>query len=207
MPPLFYCLGAYLVFLLHGLAVNQLCLILYLSKTAFSFFFSLIILFIYFWLCWVSVAVKAFSLVAASGSYSLVMVCCLLIFVVSLIGERSLSCSEACGIFLDQGFNPCLLHWPLYSLLLSHHGSPNLLSWVIINLEESPTLFLFYSTQMGLTIYSPTLSHSESPRDWQNGLKTTLCMCVCACVCGGGVVVWGHLIFGEIHSLNRGAVK
>ena len=27
------------MFLLHGLAVNQLCLILYLSKTAFSFFF------------------------------------------------------------------------------------------------------------------------------------------------------------------------
>ena len=60
------------MFLLHGLAVNQLCLILYLSKTAFSFFFYLIILFIYFWLCWVSVAVKVFSLVAASGSYSLV---------------------------------------------------------------------------------------------------------------------------------------
>ena len=123
-----------------------------LKQTCFIFFFSLIIFFIYFWLCWVSVAVKAFSLVAASGSYSLVMVCCLLIFVVSLVGKHSLSCSEACGIFLDQGFNPCLLHWPLYSLLLSHHRSPNILSWVIINLEESPTLFLFYSTQMGLTI-------------------------------------------------------
>ena len=22
-----------------------------------------------------------------------------------------LSCSEACGIFLDQGLNQCLLHW------------------------------------------------------------------------------------------------
>ena len=65
---------------------------------------------------------------------------------------------------------------------------------------------------MGLTISSPTLSHLESPRDWQNGLKTTLCVracvrvCVCVCVCGGVVVV-GHLIFGEIHSLNRVAVK
>ena len=22
-----------------------------------------------------------------------------------------LSCSVACGVFLDQGLNPCLLHW------------------------------------------------------------------------------------------------
>ena len=34
------------------------------------------------------------------------------------------SCSEACGIFLDQGLNRCLLHWLVDSLLLSHQGSP-----------------------------------------------------------------------------------
>ena len=32
--------------------------------------------------------------------------------------------SKACGIFLDQGWNPCLLHWQVDSLLLSHRGSP-----------------------------------------------------------------------------------
>ena len=127
MSPSSYCLGAYLVFLLHSLVVNQLCLILYLSKPAFYFFF-LIILVIYFWLCWVFVAGKAFSLVAVSGSYSPVMVCCLLVFVVFLVGECSLGCAEACGIFLDQGFNPCLLHWLEYTLPLSHHRSPYLLS-------------------------------------------------------------------------------
>ena len=33
-------------------------------------------------------------------------------------------CSAACGIFLDQGSNPCLLHWQADSLPLSHQGSP-----------------------------------------------------------------------------------
>ena len=33
------------------------------------------------------------------------------------------SCSVACGILLDQGSNPCLLHWQADSLPLSHQGS------------------------------------------------------------------------------------
>ena len=34
-----------------------------------------------------------------------------------------LSCSEVCKIFLDQGSNPCLLHWQADSLPLNHQGS------------------------------------------------------------------------------------
>ena len=34
-----------------------------------------------------------------------------------------LSYSVACGIFLDQGLNPRLLHWQVDSLPLSHQGS------------------------------------------------------------------------------------
>ena len=37
---------------------------------------------------------------------------------------HGLSCSAACGIFSDQGSNPCLLHWQADSLPLSHQGSP-----------------------------------------------------------------------------------
>ena len=37
---------------------------------------------------------------------------------------QGLSCSEACGIFPDQGLNLCLLHWQVDSLPLSHLGSP-----------------------------------------------------------------------------------
>ena len=42
----------------------------------------------YFWSCWVFVAGRAFSLVAASWGYSLDVVCRLLIAGVSLVAER-----------------------------------------------------------------------------------------------------------------------
>ena len=34
------------------------------------------------------------------------------------------SCSVACGIFPDQGSNPCPLHWQADSQPLRHQGSP-----------------------------------------------------------------------------------
>ena len=34
-----------------------------------------------------------------------------------------LSCPEASGIFLDQGLNPCPLHWQTDSSPLDHQGS------------------------------------------------------------------------------------
>ena len=34
------------------------------------------------------------------------------------------SCSAACGIFPDQGSNPCPLHWQTDSQPLRHQGSP-----------------------------------------------------------------------------------
>ena len=37
---------------------------------------------------------------------------------------HELCCSAACGIFLNQGLNSCLLHWRAYSYPLYHHGSP-----------------------------------------------------------------------------------
>ena len=76
-----------------------------------------------------------FSLVVASGGYSLFVMLGLLIAVTSLVVghglwgagvpvvaasrlqttgsivvANSLSCSKACGISLDRGSNPCLLH-------------------------------------------------------------------------------------------------
>ena len=38
--------------------------------------------------------------------------------------HTGLCLSTACGTFLDQGSNPCLLHWQVESLPLSHQGSP-----------------------------------------------------------------------------------
>ena len=40
----------------------------------------------------------------------------------SVAAAHGLSCSQACGIFLDQGSNLCLLHWQVDSLPLIHQG-------------------------------------------------------------------------------------
>ena len=47
------------------------------------------------------------------------------------------SCSAACGIFPDQGSNPCPLHWQADSQPLRHQGSPNkfLYSWTLQNIS------------------------------------------------------------------------
>ena len=49
-----------------------------------------IILFIWFWLCWVFVAACGFSLFSASGGHSLAVVCRLLIALASLVEDRGL---------------------------------------------------------------------------------------------------------------------
>ena len=43
---------------------------------------------------------------------------------VSVAVAHGPSCSVACGIFPDQGSNPCPLHWQADSQPLSHQGSP-----------------------------------------------------------------------------------
>ena len=42
----------------------------------------------------------------------------------SVVVAHGLSCSAACGIFPDQGLNPCPLHWQADSQPLHHQGSP-----------------------------------------------------------------------------------
>ena len=42
----------------------------------------------------------------------------------SVVVVHELSCSVACGVFPDQGLNPCLLHWQEGSLPL-RQGSPD----------------------------------------------------------------------------------
>ena len=42
----------------------------------------------------------------------------------SVIVAHGPSCSAACGIFPDQGSNPCPLHWQADSQSLCHQGSP-----------------------------------------------------------------------------------
>ena len=100
------------------------------------FFFKFIYLFIYFWLCWVFASARGLSLVAASGGHSssqctgLPPTRPLLLRSTgsrrtgSVVVAHGLSCSVACGIFPDQGSNPCPLHWQADSQPLRHQGSP-----------------------------------------------------------------------------------
>ena len=43
----------------------------------------------------------------------------------SIVVAHELSCCMVCGVFLDQGLNPCFLHWQVDSLPLNHQGSPH----------------------------------------------------------------------------------
>ena len=93
-------------------------------------------LFIYLWLCWVFVSVQGLSLIAASGGHSssrctgLSLSRPLLLrstgsrHAGSVIVAHGPICSAACGIFPDQGSNPCPLHWQADSQPLRHQGSP-----------------------------------------------------------------------------------
>jgi len=99
-------------------------------------------LFIYFWLCWVFVAVQVCSSLLSRGYSSLrclgFSLRCLLLWSVasmhvgsvvvthrlcstgSTVVSRGLGYSAACGIFPDQGSSPCLLRWQVDSLPLNH---------------------------------------------------------------------------------------
>ena len=92
--------------------------------------------FIYLWLCWVFVSVLGLSPVVASGGHSssrcmgpslsqpLSLWSTGSRCTGSVVVAHRLSCSTACGIFPDQGSNPCPLHWPANYQPLRHQGSP-----------------------------------------------------------------------------------
>ena len=115
--------------------------------------YPLIYLFIYLWLCWVFVSVRGLSLVAASGGHSSSRCAGLSLLrplslrstgsrrAGSVIVAHGPSCSTACGIFPDQGSNPCPLHWQADSEPLHHQGSPpntflkKILYWSLVDLQ------------------------------------------------------------------------
>ena len=123
--------------------------------------FCLFCLVIYFWLCWVFVSVRGLSLVAASGDRSSSRCAGLSLSrplplrstgfrrAGSVVVDHGPSCSAACGIFPDQGSNPCPLHWQADSQPLRHQGNPNIsyvfkkMSYILLNAYTSklPTLF------------------------------------------------------------------
>ena len=113
----------------------------------YNLFNSIFKLFIYFWLCWVFIAVqpcrvtflqvrqsiRGYSLVTVRGHHLLLsrLQVALALAVAapglqsigSIVEVHGLSCPVAYGIFPDQGSNLCLLHWQADSLPLSHQVS------------------------------------------------------------------------------------
>ena len=100
------------------------------------FFFNFYLFIYLFMAVLVFVSVRGLSLVAASGDHSSTR-CAGLSLSPSLslrsTGSRRAgsaivahgpSRSAACGIFPDQGLNPCPLHWQADSRPLRHQGSP-----------------------------------------------------------------------------------
>ena len=102
------------------------------------FFLKLINSFIHLWLCWVFVSVRGLSLVVAGGGHSSSQSAGLSLSrplllqdtgsrrAGSVVVAHGPSCSTACGIFPDQGSNPCPLHWQADSQPLRHQGTPGM---------------------------------------------------------------------------------
>ena len=111
----------------------------YLNFLLPGFFFFFLILFIYLFLAVLGLHFcTRVSLVVASGGHSssrcvgLSLSRPLLLRSTgskrasSVVVAHGPSCSVACGIFPDQGSNPCPLHWQADSQPLRHQGSPYL---------------------------------------------------------------------------------
>ena len=117
-------------------------------------------------LCWVFVSVLGLSLVAASGGHSSLRCAGLSLLrplllrstgsrcAGSVIVAHGPSCSAACGILLDQGSNPCPLHWQADSQPLRHQGSPQ--GWILNNIYWMFTIYqAFYSIFIWITSLNP----------------------------------------------------
>ena len=122
----------------HFLSTFMATFFFFLNISAYFFFlnFGFIYLFIYLWLCWVFVSVRGLSPVVASGGHSSSRCTGLSLsqpLLLQSTGSRRAgsvvvahrpSRYVACGIFPDQGSNPCPLHWQADSQPLRHQGSP-----------------------------------------------------------------------------------
>ena len=79
----------------------------------------------------------------ALGARASVVVACRLQSAGSVVVAHGLSCSAACGIFPEQGLNPCLLRW---QVVLNHCATRGVLFFITLN------IYLFiYLAALGLS--------------------------------------------------------
>ena len=85
----------------------------------------------------------------------------------SVIVAHGPSCSVACGIFPDQGLNPCPLHWQADSQPLHHQGSPcPFFNWVIwffffLILSSMSWLYILEINPLSIVSFANIFSDSE----------------------------------------------
>ena len=106
---------------------------------------------------------------------------------------HGLSCSTACGIFPDQGSNPCPLHWQADSQPLHHQGSPY---FFFFFKRDDPFIYLFiylwlcwvFISVRGLSLVTASGGHSSS-RCMGLSLSRPLLLWSTGSRCAGSVVV------------------
>ena len=75
----------------------------------------------------------------------------------------------ACEIFLDQGLNPCPLHWQAGSHPLSHQQSPVIMFYICSLLN--------YEFLLDREVNFGDLFAQRSPSIWEENINTQLVMC------------------------------
>ena len=126
---------------------------------------------------------SGFSLLAVSGGDSLAAIHSLLVAVTSFLEEHRLqstgsivvvgrlSFSKACGIFLDQGSNPCLLHWQADTLPLSHQETPQFHSFNTIYSVIIPKCVVLSILQGNTAMRKAYIPNNRTPNRWSRHLQ------------------------------------
>ena len=84
-----------------------------------------------------------------------------------------LSCSKACGIFLHQGSNLCLLHWQADSLPLNHQGIPRTFLMSILSSSVMMDICTSTITNAMITFYLPILTGLQLRNSFQGNVKAS----------------------------------
>ena len=100
----------------------------------------------------------------------------------SVLAAPGLGCCEACGIFLDQGSNPCPLHWQADSYALFQQGSPRMTFCDSLhrnNLLHSTFSHATHGCSVSVPLFtSPFILWKESSFGvWAVSLLTLICLC------------------------------
>ena len=92
-----------------------------------------------------------------------------------VVSVRWLSCSTACGIFLDQGLNKCSLCRQADSYLLCHQGSPKVATFKLKGAGHSPFKALGKKSAQFLDFIFDFIAVQCAVLRWVTQLCLTLC--------------------------------